>query len=179
MAVSPNGSHLYVANSDSGAVSVINTTTNSVTNTISVGRNPEGLTLSPDGTDVYVANYDSNTVSVIDAATNTISVGTNPTAVAVSPDGSHLYVTNRGDGHGVGDKSGPRHTGTGHSHDGSPDVSRLYVASEGNNTASRINATTNTVMTNVPVGTHPDAEAVSPDGSHIYVANTVSVITAY
>jgi YVTN family beta-propeller protein len=83
VAVSPNGSKVYVANY-SGNVSVIDAATNTVSTTIPVGANPNGVAVSPDGSKVYVTNVDSNNVSVIDAATNAVSttilVGSGPIA---------------------------------------------------------------------------------------------------
>ena len=56
---------VYVANSRSGTVSVINATTNEVVKDIRVGDGPMDI---DDGFGtVYVANYDSGTVSVIDS----------------------------------------------------------------------------------------------------------------
>jgi len=61
---------------------VINTSTNAVIKTITVGSNPKSVAVTPDGARVYVTNQGSNTVSVIDTATNavvaTIAVGTLP-----------------------------------------------------------------------------------------------------
>jgi len=81
LAVTPDGSAVYVANfqaSDglsfplSGAVSVINTATNTVSATIPVGAGPFGVDVTPNGSRVYVASQYSNTVSVINTATNTV-----------------------------------------------------------------------------------------------------------
>ena len=114
VAVSPNGTHVYVVNTGDGTVSVINTATNKVTATIPVpqivgnGSLPEDIAVSPDGSVVYVTGTTVNTqtdvikstVSVINTSTNTV-IRTIPTgnqagstAVAVSPDGTQLYVTN-------------------------------------------------------------------------------------
>ncbi len=86
----------YVANSGSGTVSVIDTATDAVVATVTVGTSPVGVAVSPDGSRVYVANENSDTVSVIDTATDTVAgtvnVGTFPVGVAVSPDGSQVYV---------------------------------------------------------------------------------------
>jgi len=82
VAITPDGSRLYVANSGTNTVSVINTSDNTVIKTITVGSNPKGVAITPDGARGYVTNFGSNTVSVIDTATNavvaTIAVGTNP-----------------------------------------------------------------------------------------------------
>jgi len=84
VAVSPDGSTVYVANLGSNTVSVIAAATNTVTATISVGGGPNGVAVTPDGSTVYVTNQFDNTVSVIAAASNTvtatIAVGTEPLA---------------------------------------------------------------------------------------------------
>jgi YVTN family beta-propeller protein len=102
VAVSPDGSKLYVANERSDTVSAIATATNAVTATIPVGRQPFGAAVSPDGSNIYVTNKGSDTVSVIAEATNTVTatipVGHSPAGVTVTPDGSKAYVVNEGSG---------------------------------------------------------------------------------
>ena len=96
LVVGPDG-RLYVANTGSGTVSVINTSGYAVANTCTVGSQPAGMTLGTDGR-LYVANTGSSTVSVINTATNTvidtnpnvsgtqaIPLGSSPTSVALSP----------------------------------------------------------------------------------------------
>jgi YVTN family beta-propeller protein len=77
---------------------VVDTATNRVIATITVGSSPEGVAVRPAGGTVYVANKRSNNVSVIDTATNAVTgpipVGSEPGGVAVTPDGSKLYVAN-------------------------------------------------------------------------------------
>jgi YVTN family beta-propeller protein len=103
VAVTPDGSKVYVANFGSNTVSVIATATDTVIGSpIAVGARPEGVAVTPDGSKVYVANALSNTVSVIATATNTVTgspipVGRFPVGVAVTPDGSKVYVANEGD----------------------------------------------------------------------------------
>ena len=92
VAVSPNGTRVYVANTGSNTVSVIDTTKNyQVVGTVAVGSAPTAVAVSPTGAQVYVANRTSNTISVIDTRRNTlatsITVGSQPSSVAVSPDG--------------------------------------------------------------------------------------------
>ncbi|MTB23423.1 MAG: YncE family protein, partial [Actinobacteria bacterium] len=53
VAVSPDGSSVWVANVGSGTVSRINTTTNAVTS-IAVDNGPIGVAVSPDGSSVWV-----------------------------------------------------------------------------------------------------------------------------
>ena len=87
VAVTPDGSKVYVANFLSNNVSVIATATNTVTATIPAGSEPFGVAVTPDGCKVYVANGASNNVSVIATATNrvtaAITVGRGPVAFGV------------------------------------------------------------------------------------------------
>jgi YVTN family beta-propeller protein len=193
MAISPNGSRLYVANYFSNSVSVIDTSTNTVVATIPTGPNPQGVAFSPNGNTVYVTIYGAATVDVINASTNTITamipVGPGPGGAAISSNGSTLYVTNY-----VGNTVSVINTATNTVTDTinvganpqsvaiSPNGSTLYVPNAGDNTVSVINTSTNTVTATIPVGSHPLYAAVSPNGGLVYVSNfndsTVSVINA-
>jgi YVTN family beta-propeller protein len=90
----------YVANATDNTVSVIDTASNILATTITVGVQPTGIAVTPDGAPAYVANRGSNSVSVITTATNqvtgTVQVGLQPIGVAVTPDGSRYYVTDKG-----------------------------------------------------------------------------------
>lgn len=74
---------LYVVNSDGDSVSVIDTSTDRVVETISVrleekalpGGSPEGLALSADGETLYVANAHSNAVAVVSLSPEAIGSG--------------------------------------------------------------------------------------------------------
>jgi len=91
---------VYVTNTgsfgDGNTVSVIDTATNTVVHTVSVGQGAGGVAITLDGAFAYVVSG-SSTVSVIDTATNTvvdtIVVGSNPGDVAMTPDGNFAYVT--------------------------------------------------------------------------------------
>ena len=50
------GTKVYVANLGSNTVSVIDTATNTVTDTVNVGSYPRGVAVNPDGKKVYVTN---------------------------------------------------------------------------------------------------------------------------
>ena len=101
VAVTPDGTRAYVTNFNSNTVSVINTATNTVTATIAVGANPDGVAITPNGATIYVANSGNGTgtnVSVINTASNTVTatvtVGSGPDGIAVTPNGANAYVTN-------------------------------------------------------------------------------------
>ncbi|MBR0755418.1 hypothetical protein JQ604_24835 [Bradyrhizobium jicamae] len=117
VAASPDGARAYVTLSDlsgpgpsKGALAVIDTTTNTVTATIAVGRQPSGVVA--DHSHAYVAclGHDGGVVSVIDTTTNmvvdTISVSGPtglPHGLAITPDGRQLYVcAETGEGTGQG-----------------------------------------------------------------------------
>ncbi len=87
------GTNLYVLNFLSASVSVINTLTNTVIDTIGVGTQTWSGAIV--GTDLYIANAGAGTVSVIDTlvntVTDTISVGpSSPRAMTLV--GTDLYV---------------------------------------------------------------------------------------
>ncbi len=102
IAITPDGNTAYVCNYNNSSVSIIDITTNTVTNTLAVGGNPLAIAITFDGTTAYVCNYNDNTVSIIDLATNTV-IGTlddpsgtiqNPSAVVLSPYGVAGYIIN-------------------------------------------------------------------------------------
>src|SRR6516225_9521835 len=64
IAISRDGSRLYVSNHDTSSVSVFDTATNVPITEVPVGLNPIGLALTPDGQHVYVTNHASDDASV-------------------------------------------------------------------------------------------------------------------
>lgn len=184
----------YIANFADGTISVINTVTNSVESSVTVGAHPNGVSVSPDGGTVYVANEGAGSVSVISTSTNTvlyaISLGVfvYPFSLLTSPDGKHVYVANQGtDNVSVINTVQANQEATiplsGLYPYGmciSPDGGTLYVSNVFSNNVSVINTATNAVATTIQVGKGPEGIAINKDGSRIYVANsnegTVSVI---
>ncbi|MBV9282215.1 MAG: bifunctional YncE family protein/alkaline phosphatase family protein, partial [Chloroflexi bacterium] len=113
---------LFVSDSNSDAVSVVDMGTNREIGRYSVvadlpvplGSSPQGLAVSPDGRTLYVANAGDNAVAVFAIGMNAtglyfqgwIPTAWYPTAVVVSPDGGKIYVLN---GFGMGE--GPNNQG--------------------------------------------------------------------
>jgi YVTN family beta-propeller protein len=113
IAITPDGSRLYVANGNlvdidgnyvgSNTVAVIDIATNTRLTTISVAPQPTDVAVTPDGSKVYVAGLDPHgtygTLTVIDTATNTVLTAvTTDCCLAVptiTPDGSKVFVTNQ------------------------------------------------------------------------------------
>jgi YVTN family beta-propeller protein len=181
----------YVTNRDGNSVSVINTETNTVTNTIGVGNQPMGVSVSSDGTKVYVSNITDSTVSVINTASNTVSatihVGYGPWGLSVNNDGSKVYVANDGtntvsvinttaDTIEATITVGTYPLGIAVN----PNGTKAYVGNYDDGTVSVINTATNMVSATIIVGSAPYGITVSPDGSKLYVVNngdnTLSVI---
>lgn len=68
---------VYVSNEKGNTVTVLDSKTMEVTDTIKVGARPRGITISHDGKFVYVCASDDDTIQIIDTATKQI-VGTLP-----------------------------------------------------------------------------------------------------
>lgn len=96
VAITPDGRHAYVTDSESGTLTAIDTRSNTVTATIPVGRDSGAVAITPDGQQAYVTLEVD--VAVIDLhrrrVENTIRVGTFPGDGAITPDGRHAYVAN-------------------------------------------------------------------------------------
>jgi len=104
MVLSPDTSRLYVANSNSDSVSVVNTRTYAVINTISVkpaadlptGCIPTALAISRDGARLFVTLAGLNAIAVVDTQKGgmlgMIPAGWYPAAVQTSSDDARMYV---------------------------------------------------------------------------------------
>ena len=146
----------YVANACSNNVSVIDTVSRTVVDTIPVGNSPDGIAITPDGAFAYVANLASGTISVISTASNSVidtiqltqlTLGAQAVrGIAVTPDGAFVYVTRI-----VGMDS----------------------------VVSVIDTATHAVVATIPVA-GGNGLAVAPNSAFVYVAsrttNTISVI---
>src|SRR6476660_2729872 len=97
LAISADGTRLYVANEDTETLSVVDLATGSVIAAVKVGEEPEGVTIRPDGKVVYVTCEGDGAVFAIDTQTNKllkrIPVGPRPRSIGFLPDGSRGYVS--------------------------------------------------------------------------------------
>ena len=66
LAINPHKNEIYVANTESNNISVIDAETNKVVSVIGVHRAPFAVDVSTDGKRAYVANSGSANLSVID-----------------------------------------------------------------------------------------------------------------
>jgi DNA-binding beta-propeller fold protein YncE len=93
---------VYVANYGTNSVSALNSLTNTVGQTRTVGVNPVALAETPNSQNLYVVNQGDNTV--IDLSPTdlsllaTITVGNTPVWAVSRPDNQRVYVVTQGDG---------------------------------------------------------------------------------
>ncbi|ADW69406.1 YncE family protein [Granulicella tundricola] len=167
------------ATGTAGAVKAIETTTNTISNTINVGTTPVYGVMTSDARRAFILNKGSNTVTVINSqtnapdtftgtagtATNTIAVGTAPLWADFDNTRSELLVANAGGG-----------TAT---TPGSVTVINIPLCSA-NTVTTNPNCDVNNpvdavgfgqVLANIPVGVNPVQIAVLADGSQAFVAN--------
>jgi YVTN family beta-propeller protein len=99
IAVTANGSRLYVACEGTNEVVEVDTAAGAVVRRVSVGQHPKSVALSSDGRQLYVANSWSDTVSVVDTASlkvvRELAAGFEPNAAVADLEGRFLYVANR------------------------------------------------------------------------------------
>jgi len=86
--LSADEKRLYVSNGRAGTVSVFDSHSYELLDTIKVGARPWGIGISPDGKFLFAANGSSNDVSVVDLMTNKevtrIKAGTSPWGIAIA-----------------------------------------------------------------------------------------------
>ncbi len=117
MLLTKSGKYLFVANANRNTVTVLDTESGKLVETLVAelqpnslpGSTPNSLALSPDEKTLFVANANINTVAVFDVAElgksrslGFIPVGWYPTSVRVTPDGKRLLVAN---GKGISPKA--------------------------------------------------------------------------
>jgi serine/threonine-protein kinase len=190
VAASADGERLYATNRDDNTVSVIDTGTDTVIETLQLadGDGPEGIAVTPDDRTSFVVNHGSSTIAVIDnergEVVRTIPVGLSPTDVVVDDDG-HAYVTTN-DGGSVVEldtdqvvstvTAGSRPQSLAVSSDGS-----LGLVTDGaSGTLMVMDLDDFSIFDEIPVGAGPDGVALAEDGETAYVVNiednSVSVV---
>jgi YVTN family beta-propeller protein len=163
-------SRLYISNEDGESVTVLDTDSSTVIETIAIGKRPRGLKLNADGSRLFVAvsglpkcppsvpdeecaklerDLKADGIAVVDTAkqkvVKVLHAGSDPEQFALSRDGN-----------------------------------RLFVANEDSATLSVVDVKRGTVVQRVPVGREPEGVAVTPDGRWVLVTNesdnSVSII---
>jgi YVTN family beta-propeller protein len=182
VAITPDGTKLYVANEGSNTLSVVASATNTVVTTVTLSSTPQSIAITPDGSTVYVSMSNGDLLPV-PTQTNTpgrpISVGA-AGPLALTPDGSMAYI---GDDIDVASNTvvpvdlRTKTSGTpitvGRapvSFAVTPNGKILLALSYDTNTVSAISTATNLPLATIAVCSEPTALAISPDGKTAYVA---------
>jgi YVTN family beta-propeller protein len=184
LTISPDGSRLYAVSYDrrthhqypAGWLTIIDTASHAVVQTIAVGACPETVTASPDGAYLYITHYDTCSVSAVNlttGSTTAVALRDAPLAVVFTPDSAHAYVRNvrsltvidttTNDAVDIDSGDLPRGLQL------SPDGKRSYISNFGDGTLSVVDTITNSVATSVDVPSYSEAVAVTPDGERVYV----------
>ncbi|MGI8746275.1 MAG: discoidin domain-containing protein [Bryobacteraceae bacterium] len=190
LAVTPDGSTVYVACQGTNVVLALSTATNSVVSNIAVGALPTQLAISPNGSRVYVTDQGSGQVSIIDTSSKsvvaTLGVGQFPSGVTFSPDGSRAFVANLLSANvSVINTASNSIMGTFSTLSGpasvavTPDGQRLYVANQYSG-AVTVHDISGNLLATVNGFSSPNSLAMTPNGARVYVVNgnsaSVSVI---
>jgi YVTN family beta-propeller protein len=180
---------LYVANTDSDTVSVIDGTNKEIIEQFKVGHKPRDIDIHSKNGTVYVSNSMSNTVSVIDRENKLIknipTKGNYPTGLAVDEETNLVYVANTDsdtvaviDGKTNEVKSIPVGNGpTGIAVDSNNNL--VYVTNYKDDTISVINATNQANYGDINISRHylgngPTAITVDLQNNKTYVLNMFS-----
>ena len=100
IAITPDGTTVFVVNPDAGSVSALDTASETKVGEIRVGRDPRSLTLGPDGQSLYVTSHMSATLTILEtqplARRAALRVGPAPYGVVVDPTGRLVYAAATG-----------------------------------------------------------------------------------
>lgn len=150
IAISPDESLVFVANWNSGTISVIDAFNYEVIKTIKVGAIPRGVKFTPDGKFVYVCNFGASTISIIDVENLEEievlkNVGYKPRDIVITKDQKYAYFSNFGDGY-----------------------------------LRKMDLETNTIVDKVKIGSEPRSVCITNNNYYVFAVNyksgTISVI---
>ncbi|MFZ0200589.1 MAG: alkaline phosphatase family protein [Candidatus Sulfotelmatobacter sp.] len=204
LAISPDGSTLYVANYQNDSLSIINTSTRTVSKEVvffapgqktAIGEMPYWPVVLSDSKGAPVKTYvssqrDGQVLSVSPSGSvKVIKVGGEPNRMVLSADQLRLYVAN-------GDLDEIEVINTtkdalnsrisvarpGYHYKGSnpnsvalsPDGRRLYATLGGENAVAVIDVASERLLGRIPTGWYPSSVTVSADGKKLYVVNMKS-----
>ncbi len=195
VAVSPDGSRLYVASEDGAALVTLDTQSGAVVGKLPAGDEPEGVAVAPGGR-VLVTSEGDGVVSLVDATAQSliarIPVGLRPRGLVVTQDGTAAFVSEEAGG-SVAKLDLVKHAVAGRlqSPDASdrpmglalsPDGKTLFVTTGRGGHVEAVDTTDLHLIASATIGPRPWGVAVSPDGTRVYTAdgpaNTVHVLDA-
>ncbi len=185
IALSPDGSALYIGGDQLTAVDTAN---NSTIFQVYITQIASGVAVSPDGSRVYMGDYYESTLDIFDVGKRRViarvPTGFRPLTVALSPDGGASYVAASGSStvSQIDESTGAVVT---KAEAGSEPIN-VHILPAGNFILA-VNAYSSNVsvlsthpfqrLTNIPTGYLPMASVLSPDGTRLYVSNYDATIT--
>ena len=188
IAITPDGKTAYVATSTfpNGEVIVIDTATNTITTTITVGVQglPFDVGITSDGLFAFVTNLNGNFITQIDTSTNTTiamaapTPGTNSFGITSPLIGTKLYLAQNSSSlvsvldtntlafsPVLGGIVTPIEIAM------TPDGNFIYISQNTANFVTKMNTTT-LVTSAIAVPSQPTGIAITPDGNYAYVSQT-------
>lgn len=94
--LSPDGKELWVGQNAEGKITIIDTATNKVKESVQTGGVPIRVKFTPDGKRILVSSAQSGELIVLDSATRKelkrIAVGETPVGILITPDGKRAFV---------------------------------------------------------------------------------------
>ena len=183
--LSHDGRRLFVANEDTGTLTVVGIASGAVEATVPVGKEPEGVRVTPDGRWIVVTSESGNAIYVIDAhslkVVRSVPVGKRPRDVAFAADGKTVYVSGEFDASlyetTISDAQSatkllqlrPEARPMGLMIDAARN--RLYVSTGRGGTVAVVSLNEPKLVSEVQVGARPWGIALSRDGKRLYTAN--------
>ena len=177
------GPFAYVPNSGGGDLSVIDTATDTVVDTVPIAPFVQSAVVSPDGLRVYVSSISDGNVYLLDGRTHAIQTILpvnyfGVISLALDPTGTRLYATAGNIDLAVVDTTtmtvltsiedpaidGPQNVVV------TPDGQKAYVSNAFGGKIAVVDTTTNTVVASLPTFSSTRGVDVLPDGSTVYVA---------
>ena len=148
--IAVNGSYVFVVNTPSDTVDVINATNYSIVEQINVGIDPVSIGVRPDGKEIWVANHVSDSVSVID--TDSLSPTWFQVIATVQDFDPKTRATRFDEPVGIAFASNDK----------------AYVALSSENQVAVVNVTTRKVIERLAI-TAQDPRAITVRGDRLYV----------
>ena len=184
LALSRDGTHLFVSNEDIGTATVLNVLSGKVEHIIPVSREPEGIGTSPDGKVFYVTCETEGEIFAVDTGTYHVlkhfNIGGRPRSVDFLPDSSRAFIPS--------ESSGQLHLIDSVQHQllktlalpqgcrpmcvkVAPDGKKVYVSTGRAGTLCVVDPAKMEVTNTIKVGARPWGIAISPDGKVLFAAN--------
>jgi YVTN family beta-propeller protein len=184
LALSADGTRLFISNEDVGTASVVNIASGKVEHIIPVSREPEGVTTSPDGKFFYVTCETEGEIFAIDTANYKVishfNVGGRPRSADFLPDGSRAFIPSESSGQlHIIDSVNHKLLKTIDLPKGSrpmcvkaaADGKKVYFSTGRAGTVDVLDTGKQEVTNAIKVGTRPWGIAISSDGKLLYSAN--------